>query len=250
MSASPEPNASATTSDPGNPWPFVAPLIALLVIGSRVPWPEHEPGERMAAQETNWLVGMLALEALVVACLLGLWWSINRKRFPFAVSPAAIAIGIVGTVLWVLLARFDAWIVQLAGLGWLVPDRPGFNPFTEIESPAARGLFLGTRFLLLAGLVPLAEELFLRGWLARWIDSPDRWHLLSFKSIGRNGLLAVAAYAVLQHPMEAVAALAWFNLVSWWMLRTGRFWDCVAIHAATNLTLGLWILYSGEWRLW
>lgn len=250
MSVSPEPDTRAADSSPGNPWPFVAPLVALLVIGSRVPWPDHEPGARMSAQEANWLITMLAVEALAVGGLLGLWWSRERKRFPFVVSPAALLIGAAGTALWVLVARCDAWLVQQVGLGWLVPDRPGFNPFAEIESPPARMMFLSVRFLLLAGLVPLAEELFLRGWLARWIDSPDRWHLLSFKSIGRNGLLAIAAYAVLQHPMEALAALAWFNLVSWWMLRTGRFWDCVAIHAATNLTLGIWILYSGEWRLW
>jgi membrane protease YdiL (CAAX protease family) len=54
---------------------------------------------------------------------------------------------------------------------------------------------------------------------------------------------------MLYHP-EKLASLAWFSLVSWLMVRTKNFWDCVAAHAVTNFLLGVWVVTTGDWRLW
>ena len=110
-------------------------------------------------------------------------------------------------------------------------------------------MFLILRFTLLAILVPILEEIFLRGWLLRYFENPEFWKVrlaeLSIRSV------AVASiYGVLTHPGEALAAVTWFSLVSWMMLRTGKLWDCIVAHGVTNLLLGLYILYTGSWHLW
>jgi hypothetical protein len=53
---------------------------------------------------------------------------------------------------------------------------------------------------------------------------------------------------MLLHPAEALAAAVWFSLVTWLMVKTRNIWDCVAAHAVTNLLLGFYVLYTGEWR--
>lgn len=238
-------------SDPSaSPWPWLLPLLLLMLVGSRVPWPDSAGDFPMGQAETGGLIGMLAIAALCSTSAIAWWWITNRRLHPIRISPAAVLLGLAGTVLWIVAARFDQAAVQWLGLDWLVPRRPGFNPFVRIPEPGLRAAFLAIRFLILAAVVPVAEELFVRGWLARWIVAPDGWPSLDLKNVGLAGCLTILAYAVVQHPMEAVAAALWFSMVTWWMLRTGRLWDCIVIHAVTNLVLGLYILWSGEWQLW
>ena len=58
--------------------------------------------------------------------------------------------------------------------------------------------------------------------------------------------IAVNVYAVLTHP-EAIAAVVWFSLVTWYVSRTKNIWDAVAFHAATNFALGLYALLTNDW---
>jgi membrane protease YdiL (CAAX protease family) len=65
-----------------------------------------------------------------------------------------------------------------------------------------------------------------------------------------NMALAVGTLLpVLMHPAEIFAAAVWFSLVTWLMLKTRSIWDCILAHAVTNLLIGLWVLYSGDWFL-
>jgi CAAX prenyl protease-like protein len=43
-----------------------------------------------------------------------------------------------------------------------------------------------------------------------------------------------------------IAGLAY----GWLYVRTGNLWSPILAHGVTNLLLGLWILATGEWRLW
>ena len=78
----------------------------------------------------------------------------------------------------------------------------------------------------------------------------DDWPSLSLTQIGRNGLIIGTVYGVATHPGEFIAAALWFSLVSWLMVKTGKFWNCVLAHAVTNLILGLYVCASGQWHLW
>ena len=96
--------------------------------------------------------------------------------------------------------------------------------------------------------MPLIEELFLRGFLVRFVTAPDWWKV-PFGTASRAGLATATLVPMLMHPGEIFAAAVWFSAVSWLMVRTRNFWDCVAAHALTNLVLGIYVVTSGDWRL-
>ena len=131
----------------------------------------------------------------------------------------------------------------------LLGARDGVNPFEAYPESDERMMFLIARFALLVVAVPIAEELFLRGFFMRVIDAVD-WPNLPLQEIGTTGLVAGTLYGMLTHPSEFVAAAVWFSLVTWLMVKTGKFWNCVLAHAVTNLMLGTYVIATGTWYLW
>jgi CAAX prenyl protease-like protein len=109
-------------------------------------------------------------------------------------------------------------------------------------------LFLAVRFAGLAAIVPLIEEMFLRGFLMRYFARADWWNV-PIGTPDRIGVAAAIVLPVLMHPQEALAAVIWFGAVAWLVIRTRNVWDCVAAHAITNLLLGIYVVASGEWWL-
>jgi membrane protease YdiL (CAAX protease family) len=75
------------------------------------------------------------------------------------------------------------------------------------------------------------------------------WWEVPFGEANRAAILVGTLFPVLYHP-EKLAALVWFSLVTWLMLRTRNIWDCVAAHAITNLMLGIYVVAAHDWRLW
>ena len=73
-----------------------------------------------------------------------------------------------------------------ASADWL-PAREGVNPFATF---AESGLivFLCFRFALICLCVPVAEELFLRGFLMRATEA-ENWTKLALVDIGKRGLI-------------------------------------------------------------
>jgi CAAX prenyl protease-like protein len=170
--------------------------------------------------------------------------------YPLRVSALAWLVGAVGGVAWVVLAKFQvslyphlpemfAQVLEMGG-------RSGFNPLEQLkDNPAWAWGFLAIRFFGLVIVVAVIEEFFLRGFLMRYVMDID-WHLIPFGLVNRLGLATVLIFPVIYHP-ERLAAAAWFSMVTWLMLRTRNIWDCVIAHAVTNLIMGLWVVYSGDW---
>ena len=90
-------------------------------------------------------------------------------------------------------------------------------------------------------VVPLIEEMFLRGFVMRYTQA-ERWWTVPWGVADRTALMAATVIPVLLHPAEALAAAVWFGMIHWLYLRTKNIWDCVAAHAVTNLLLGLYVL--------
>lgn len=252
------PNPTEPAGDPRSPsihpdgqrsWIFIAPLAVLLLSGTLFRWPEYSPDFIMSERGQLTTVLLRGVQVMLLAVAVFWWFWKCGRSFNWRISPAAIGLGALGAVLWVLLARADVWLVDNIGLRWFIPHRDGFDPQMQFTDDFLRYAFYSLRFLILAVLVPIAEEIFLRGWLARWFDSDTDWPITPLRNISRNGLLVITAYAVLTHP-EILAAIVWFNMVSWWMKRTGSLADCILIHATTNLLLGIWIVTQGRWELW
>ncbi len=241
-----------------HPWlPFILPLAVYMLAGSLEPTPDQPGGETIGlAIPYSAYPWVYAAKLLVTAATIALAWPVLGK-FPLRVNALAVVVGVVGVVVWVGLCKLRVEQEVLAPffesirLGGIIPSgmRSAFNPFEQLaERPAAAWAFLAVRFLGLVVIVPIVEEVFYRGFLMRYITQPDWWKL----PMGEASLMAVVMATLLPmaaHPGELLAAAAWFSMITWMYLRTKNLWDCIAAHAVTNLLLGVWVVYSGEWHL-
>jgi CAAX prenyl protease-like protein len=170
----------------------------------------------------------------------------------------AIGVGVVGIVLWIALCTLDFEhkyfqpLLEKIGLGWLIGtgERAGFSPLDKIANPTWAWTFLVVRFVGLALVVPVVEEMFLRGFVMRFVMEKDWWKV-PFGTASRLAIVLGTAVPLLSHPAELLAAAVWFSMVTWLMLRTKNIWDCILAHAVTNFLLGLYVVLMGgeAWRM-
>ena len=226
---------------------FVAPMVVHMLVGDITGrfFDSSDP----AVEATAYTVSVAAqIVAAIGLCFL--FARVWLDHFKFRVSILAVVVGVVGYGLWVLICGLhpERQFLSLFGLQDLWPSRTAFNPFSEISDNLHRTFFLAMRFTTLALIVPVAEELFLRGFLVRWIEDVD-FKSVRFDNLTWPAILAPTVCSVLTHP-EIVAAIVWFSLVTWLMIRTRSFWNCVVAHMVTNLLLGIHVVATGAWELW
>ncbi|MDZ4820164.1 MAG: CAAX prenyl protease-related protein [Planctomycetota bacterium] len=240
-----------------NPWViYLGPFIVFMLLGSLEPSPPLTKGEPAA---TGWFgieYGhypiVYSIKILLVALAVAAVWK-NYPRFR-AISPLAWLVGIGGAVAWIALAHGQRWVEEASGLaptldGYLGGRRAGFNPLLHLaDMPVAAWGFLAVRFIGLAVLVPIIEEMFLRGFIMRF-PAANEWWKVPLGKADRVGIIAAIAVPVLMHPYEAVAAIVWFGAMAWMFVRTKNVWDCVLAHAITNLLLGIYVVTQDQWWL-
>ena len=255
-------------------WPFVLPFLAFMLISMlEVKFPSEnedtifsdieissiEEGNLSQAElyvlnerreTTTHFLGIYGLKVLVTTGLLVFFWKTYLSAFPWSATWLSIGVGVVGVLLWVVLCDLG-WERQI--ISWFSTEgisvRSQFNPFSQLDHNWQLTCFLAVRFFGLVIMVPICEELMLRGFLMRYVEDPE-WWTVSLSRLSFRTLLVAPAYGVLTHPTEALAALAWFSLVTWLVQRTGNFWDAVLAHAVTNLLLGLYVCFYAQWHLW
>lgn len=161
-----------------------------------------------------------------------------------------VMFGLIGIVLWIYLNRLGVEQTFYRLLpAWLLPDaRVAFNPFEQIRDPAVRWLFILVRTAGLVLLVPLAEELFWRGWLMRWIISQE-WEQVPVGKFTLGSFLGVTLLFTLAHP-EWLAAAVWCVLINLLLYWRKDLWNCMVAHAVTNLCLVVYIMVFDVWSLW
>ncbi len=249
-----------------HPWlTFLLPFFVYMAVGSFEPAPPKPAivlpdGTTRPAVNQNWFgleyrhypIVYTAKIALTITAML--FVLPGYRQFPFRVSLLAIAIGIIGVVLWIVLCQLQLERKLLAPLGLEkflgLGDRAAFNPLDELAAtPAWAYTFLAIRFLGLALIVPIIEEFFLRGFLMRFVVRAN-WWTVPFGTLTTASAIIGTAVPMLMHPGELLAAAIWFSLVTWLMVRTRNIWDCVAAHAVTNLLLGIYVVTQHQWQLW
>ena len=165
--------------------------------------------------------------------------------------------------------RVRNWFGSL-GLGvlvcliWIGPDRifPGYHGFWLFTNPvtgsmtaalpeASRGdaLFLTLRTLRSAVFVPIAEELFWRAWLMRWIISPQFKEVPLGAWSSRAFWIVAVLFAAEHGPLWDVG-LAAGVLYNWWMVRTKSLGDLILVHGVTNACLSAYVMFAGRWEYW
>jgi membrane protease YdiL (CAAX protease family) len=206
---------------------------------------------------------------LTMVAMLAVWP--GYRTFPWRVSPLSVVVGVVGVVFWIVLChlQLEVRIVEPVDrfLGGLSPwaddeapsiglmsilgtgERSAFNPLKQLAAtPAWAYAFLAIRLFGLALVVPVIEEFFLRGFLMRYVMHAN-WGQIPFGQVNRTAVILGTAVPMLMHTGELLAALVWFSMVTWLMVRTRNMWDCVVAHAITNLLLGIYVVTTGNWQL-
>jgi len=208
----------------------------------------ESPSKGKLVHKTNKYLVINGLQLLTIGSLIYFWWPIYKRHFPLKVGWWWIPTGVFGVVLWIGLCELQIEAPVLEYFGWDVA-RPSFNPFESIESRGMLFVFLLLRFAMLAAIVPLAEEIFIRGFLVRITDH-SQWWKSDLTKLASTALVVASVYGAVSHPGEIVAAIAWFSLVTWLMVKSGSIWPCVLAHAVTNFLLGIYVISFGQWHLW
>ena len=245
---------------------FVLPFAVFMVVGALEPKPDAAARPDLpvaaaddgdAAASSSWLpyryypvVYTLKILLTLAAILFVLP---GYREFPLGLSPWAVAVGVVGVVVWVGICRLDLekTLLEPIGLGSFVSigQRSAFDPFEQFQGNlTAAWAFLGVRLFGLAVVVAVIEEFFLRAFVMRFVIDAKWWEI----PFGQVSLLAVVvgtAIPMLSHPAEMLAAAVWFSMVTVLMVKTRNIWDCVVAHGVTNLLLGVYVVLSGEWQL-
>lgn len=192
------------------------------------------------------LYGGLVLGMLVYMAWLLVGKSILKPHW--RVLPA-VAVGLVGIVLWIGLAslHLEEQLTQWLP-GWLRPDaRVAYNPLEHL-SGVREWAFITVRLLGIAVVVPLAEELFWRGFLLRWLIDPE-WQRVPLGEFTLSSCLTVTLMFTLAHP-EWLAAAVYCLLLNALLYWKKDVWLCVVAHAVSNFTLAVYVLATGAWWLW
>lgn len=176
----------------------------------------------------------------VTAALIFFWRGYGELGAASDVKPhrwlLAVSCGLGVFVVWI---QFDD--------GWAVLGHPrGFDPTGadgEIDLTLA-GLRLAESVLVVA----VMEELFWRSFLLRWLDARDFTAADPRRASPRAFALTAVLFAS-EHSLWFAGLLAGL-LYNWLYKRTGNLWVPIASHALTNGALGMWILATGNWRLW
>jgi exosortase E/protease (VPEID-CTERM system) len=172
----------------------------------------------------------LAYPLRALAMIAALWpFRALYRRLDWRLDPVSLAAGVAIGALWLATApppaEADSALADaLAALG-----------------PAAFALWVASRLVGTALLVPLIEELVFRGYVLRRLDTGG--------IVMRALALAVssALFAAL-HDRWLAAALAGlvFGLLT---LRSGRLTDAVLAHAAANAVIAAWAAAAGDWHV-
>ena len=236
---------------------YLLPFFVFMLAGSLEPTPETPGGDMIGLAIPYAYYPWLYAAKIVLTIAAVIFVLPGYREFPLRIGWLAIAVGVVGAPVWIGLCLLDwehvylAPLLEQVGLGGVIGagDRAAFNPFEQLAGqPAAVWAFLAVRFLGLAAVVPLIEEFFLRGFVMRFFMDRQWWDL-PFGKADRLAVVLGTAVPMMMHPGELLAALAWFSMVTWLMLRTRNIWDCVTAHALTNLILGIYVVATGTWRL-
>jgi CAAX prenyl protease-like protein len=98
-------------------------------------------------------------------------------------------------------------------------------------------------------VVPIAEELFWRAWLMRWLIDKDFQKV----SLGTYSAMAFWVTALLfgsEHGPYWDVGLITGIIYNFWMIRSKSLGDCVLVHAVTNLLMSLYVVAFGQWQYW
>jgi hypothetical protein len=218
--------------------PYAAPYFAYVAIASLL-------ADRIPS---DW---SYALRLLVVPALLAWAWrwypAFGGPRNRWVSVAAGAAVGLVGIVLWIALL-------------W---------PFAQEAAAPWTDIGFALRLVAAGAVVPVFEELLMRGFLLRLAVQWDRARQAGDEEPLATALddrtvadvepgawtwasvaLSTLAFTLGHQVREWPAAVVFGLLMAWlWAWRKDLV-SCVAAHSAANIALALFVRGTGKWGLW
>ncbi|HIE98580.1 MAG: CAAX prenyl protease-related protein [Fuerstiella sp.] len=175
---------------------------------------------------------------------------------PFTGLALATLVGTLGIVIWIapgfLFGFFEMNNSVLKYLGF-VRRTDGFDPhFIAAQNPSLYYAAVAMRFVRLVVVVPLAEEVFWRGFLMRYLTDLDGdfWKVPFGTHHWRSFVIVTAMFTLAHASVDYAAAIVFGSLMYWLAVRTKSLSACVLAHAVANLILGVYVMLSQQWGYW
>jgi CAAX prenyl protease-like protein len=184
--------------------------------------------------------GVYCAKTFVGAFLVWLMWPLV-KEMRWAISWEAVAIGIFVAVFWVAL---DPYCPK-----WFKLDHV-FNAHADLKAGSSWALaYIIIRIVGSSTVVPCMEEVFFRSFLYRYIIKVD------FMSVPLNhfdlrSFLITAILFGAEHGNQWIAGILCAFCYQWLVLRKNRLGDAMTAHAISNLLLGSYVAWKGQWQFW
>lgn len=201
---------------------------------------------------------------------IGLMGAAHLLGVPFSIAyPARLAFTLAAILVWsrgvvTLRATRLAASIAIGALVfaiWIAPDvligyrhhwlfeNPVLGSLDSANAVQGNALLIICHFAGSALVVPVAEELFWRGWLMRWLLHHD-FERVKPGTYSPLAFWVVAILFAIEHGSYWEVGLAAGIIYNCWMIRTGNLADCIVAHAATNTVLSIYVVTGGRWQYW
>jgi CAAX prenyl protease-like protein len=179
-------------------------------------------------------------KTLIGAVLIWAMWPIvTEMRWAF--SWEAVAVGIFVFVFWVGLDPFYPHFFKIDAV---------WQPLRDFGdgSALAWGIMMA-RVIGMTLIVPPLEEVFYRSFLYRYVVKVD-FLSVPLKHFDLRAFLITAVVFGSVHGNQWPVGILCAFCYQWLVLRKGRLGDAITAHAITNLLLGSYIIWKGQWQFW
>lgn len=243
----------------------IVPLAVILIFGmiggyiigymdffrdhSDLPWWRRKP--------EYWMLG---LEVLLGTGSLIFFWKHYELRWSKWIWFGAL-MGAVGIAFWILPTQLYEWMgLEEDPDGWLkrlgIQKRDeGFDGLLFEKGSLAYWIAVFVRFWRAVVLVALAEEIFWRSFMMRYIldyDGPnDRFWKQPFGKASMLSFWVVTFLFVIAHaPVDYLGAFIYGSLTYWVTVKTKSLSAVVVMHGVANLIMGIYALHFEKYGLW
>jgi len=213
--------------------PYVVPFGAVIALLAVRPLLSLSP----LAEQVVWILVMTAILATVARPVL---------KFRVRSWGGSLLVGLAVFAIWIgpdfiFPGYHTHWMFSNSITGSVAASLP--------ESSRRDWAVLALRTLRAAVFVPIAEELFWRGWLMRWIVSQD-FTKVPLGVWSARAFWIVAVLFAVEHGALWDVGLAAGILYNWWIVRTKSLGDVIVAHGITNAVLSAYVIFAGRWEYW
>lgn len=175
---------------------------------------------------------------------------------PITSLGTAVVVGTIGITLWILpgaVYRYSEMNESMLRYLGFAARTQGFNP--SFIADHSQGLYWAAvlmRFVRLVIVVPLAEEIFWRGFLMRYVADPDGdfWNVPFGTFHWRSFVVVTAAFTLAHSSVDYLPAVIFGSLIYGLAVRTKSLMACVIAHGVANLLLGIYVMVFEQWGYW